>query len=198
MTSFSLNWDYRCPYARNANEHVIAALRGGAGWEVEFLPFCLNQVHVEEGQPDVWDDPSKAPDTLALQVGLVVKERFAQCFWDVHLAIFHARHDEGDDIREEQVLREVLQPLGLDGPVFEAISEGWPLASLRKAHEAQVSAHHAFGVPTFAIGDDAVFVRLMTRPEGDPALAQRTITRVIDLLEGAPELNEYKRTTTPR
>jgi len=29
VTNFAITWDYRCPYARNANEHVIAALLGG-------------------------------------------------------------------------------------------------------------------------------------------------------------------------
>lgn len=198
MTSFSLNWDYRCPYARNANEHVITALGAGAEWDVEFLPFCLNQVHVEEGQPDVWDDPTKATDLLALQVGMVVKDWFPQSFSDVHLGIFRARHDEDRDIREEEVLRSVLRPHGLAGPVFALICEGWPVVSLRKAHETQVAEHQVFGVPTFSVGDQSVFVRLMTRPGGDAELAQRTITRVLDLIEGAPELNEYKHTTTPR
>lgn len=198
MTSFSLNWDYRCPYARNANEHVITALGAGAELEVEFLPFCLNQVHVEEGRPDVWDDPTKATDLLALQVGMVVKDWFPQSFHDVHLAIFRARHDEDRDIREEEVLRSVLRPHGLAGPVFALICEGWPVVSLRKAHEAQVAEHQVFGVPTFTVGDQSVFVRLMTRPDGDADVAKRTITRVLDLIEGAPELNEYKHTTTLR
>ena len=25
--SFSVTWDYRCPFARNAHEHVVAGLR---------------------------------------------------------------------------------------------------------------------------------------------------------------------------
>ena len=32
--SFAITWDYRCPYARNANEHVITALEAGADWDV--------------------------------------------------------------------------------------------------------------------------------------------------------------------
>ena len=52
--AFSLTWDYRCPFARNAHEHVIAGLRSGAAWDVTFVPFSLGQVHVAEGEPDVW------------------------------------------------------------------------------------------------------------------------------------------------
>ena len=33
--SFDVNWDYRCPFARNAHEHLVAALAGGADWEVD-------------------------------------------------------------------------------------------------------------------------------------------------------------------
>lgn len=198
MISFSLNWDYRCPYARNANEHVVAALRGGADWEVQFIPFSLTAVHVEEDQPSVWEDPAKAPELLALQVGMVVHDWFPQNFWDVHVEIFRARHEQDKDIRDEEVLRDVLRPHGLGGPVFALICEGWPVESLRKAHEAQVAEHQTFGVPTFTMGTEAVFVRLMTRPDGDAELAQRTIGTVLDLLDQAPELNEYKHTTTRR
>ena len=50
-TAFSINWDYRCPFARNGNEHVMAALEGGADYDVTFVAFSLNQVHVDEGEP---------------------------------------------------------------------------------------------------------------------------------------------------
>ena len=29
MTAFSVTWDYRCPFARNAHEHVLAGLDAG-------------------------------------------------------------------------------------------------------------------------------------------------------------------------
>ena len=69
---------------------------------------------------------------------------------------------------------------------------------LREEHEAAVTRHSVFGVPTFIAGDEAVFVRLMTRPRGDNALARATIDRVLDLLVGHTDLNEFKRTTIPR
>ena len=57
-TAFAVSWDYRCPFARNAHEHIVEGLRSGADWDVTFIPVSLNQVHVEEGGIDVWDDPS--------------------------------------------------------------------------------------------------------------------------------------------
>ena len=82
--AFDITWDYRCPFARNAHEHVIAALEAGADWDVTFVPFSLGQVHVAEGQPDVWDDPESDTGLLALQAGVVVRDKFPDKFLAVH------------------------------------------------------------------------------------------------------------------
>jgi hypothetical protein len=199
MVEFSVNWDYRCPFARNAHEHLIAGLEGGARWNVTFLAFSLNQVHVDEGQPDVWDDPERAAALLAMQVGVAVRDTMPEHFRRVHLALFAARHDHGLDIRDENVLREVLQAQGVDGDaVFTEIGTGVPLETFRKEHERSVADHRVFGVPTFVTDGQAVFFRLMHRPQGDTALATRTIERVLDLAAGWPDLNELKHTSIPR
>ncbi|HUP84445.1 MAG TPA: DsbA family protein [Acidimicrobiales bacterium] len=198
-TSFAVSWDYRCPFARNAHEHLVEGLRAGADWDVTFVPFSLNQVHVEEGGLDVWDDPSKADALRGMQVGIVVRERFPELFLDVHHALFRARHEEGRDIREESILREVLAENGADADaVFAEVADGWPLETFRKEHEAAAGSHKVWGVPTFIKDDQSVFVRLMTRPAGDAALATKTIERVIDLVGGFPGLNEFKHTSIPR
>jgi hypothetical protein len=43
-----------------------------------------------------------------------------------------------------------------------------------------------------------VFARLMDRPGGDGDKAIRTIGRLLDLIDGFPELNEFKHTSIPR
>ncbi|HMC52584.1 MAG TPA: DsbA family protein [Acidimicrobiales bacterium] len=198
-TRFAVTWDYRCPFARNAHEHLLAGLRGGAPWEVEFAPFSLSQVHAEEGQPDVWDDPSRGPGLLAMQAGIVVRDRMPERFADVHMALFRARHDQALDLREQAVVRRTLEEAGVDADaVLAEIADGWPLEVFRKEHQVYAADHHVFGVPTFVLDGRAVFVRLMDRPHGDASLARRTVDRVLDLLQGWPELNEYKYTTLPR
>ena len=67
---FAVTWDYRCPFARNAHEHLIAGLKAGANWDVTFLPFSLTQAHVEEGQPSGWDEPEKDTGLVALMIGV--------------------------------------------------------------------------------------------------------------------------------
>lgn len=197
--TFSVTWDYRCPFARNAHEHLLEGQAGGADWELTYVPFSLNQVHVEEGQPPVWDNPDHAASLLAMLAGIAVRDEFPDAFARVHFALFAARHDEGRDLREAQVIRDVLAEQGLDpAAVFDVIEGGAPLATFRKEHEAAATDHRVWGVPTFIVSDQAVFVRLMHRPRGDHALARDTIERVIDLAGGWPELNEFKHTSIPR
>jgi 2-hydroxychromene-2-carboxylate isomerase len=194
--SFAVTWDYRCPFARNAHEHVLEALAAGADWQVRFVPFSLGQVHVAEGETDVWDEPDKDTGLIALQAGVVVRDRFPERFPAAHLALFAARHDHGLKIREPEVVRDALAGAGVDADaVFADIESGAALETVRKEHEASVADHDVWGVPTFLSGERAVFVRLMDRPQGDHALATSTIERVVALLDGWPELNEFKHTT---
>lgn len=198
MTAFAVSWDYRCPFARNAHEHLVVGLQGGADWDVTWVPFSLNQVHVAEGEAAVWDDPSKAPALLAMQAGIVVRDRFPDRFLDAHVALFTARHDEGRDIRERDIVQSVLDGAGVDGAaVLAEIDDGWPLETFRKEHEAAARDHNVWGVPTFIKGGSAVFVRLMHRPRGDAAVAREAIDRVVELL-GWEELNEFKHTSISR
>lgn len=198
-TTFAVTWDYRCPFARNAHEHVVEGLRAGADWDVRFVPFSLSQVHVKEGEPDVWDDESKAPGLLAMQAGLVVRDRFPANFLDAHIALFRARFDEGGDIREPDVVKKALASAGVDADaVFAEIDDGWPLQQFRKEHEEAAGDNAVWGVPTFIQNDQAVFIRFMNRPKGDGALATKTIERAVDLVGGWPELNEFKHTSIPR
>lgn len=197
--SFAITWDYRCPFARNAHDHVLTALEAGAPWEVNFVPFSLTQVHVAEGDIDAWDDPAQAPALLAMQAGIVVRDRMPDRFLAAHRALFALRHDHGGDLRDPAAIAASLAEAGVDADaVFSEIDDGWPLAEFRKAHTEAAEQHEVWGVPTFVAGGQAAFVRLMTRPDGDADVARRTVERVLDLLTGWPELNEFKHTSIDR
>jgi protein-disulfide isomerase-like protein with CxxC motif len=199
LPHFAVTYDYRCPFARNVHEHLAQALQDDADWDLEFLPFSLTQAHIDEGQDPVWDRPDLAPDLTAVEAGLVVRDRYPERFLDVHVALFTARHDQGRDLREEAVVRDVLETQGIDpDEVFSALAEGWPRQAFRKAHEAAVADHRVFGVPTFIVGDAAAFVRVMTRPDGDAGLARTTIEHVVQLMTAHPDLNEFKHTSISR
>ena len=81
--------------------------------------------------------------------------------------------------------------------MFDEIATGRPLQRVKEEHTAAAEQAQVWGVPTFVQDGQAVFVRLMNRPEGDGALATTTVERVLDLLPW-PELNEYKHTSIPR
>jgi hypothetical protein len=197
--SFSVTWDYRCPFARNAHEHLVAALRAGAPWDVHFLPFSLGQVHIEEGEPDIWGRWRDDTGLLALQAGVVVRDKYPERFLDVHEALFALRHDHGGQLRDADAVRAVLVEQGVDADfVLAEIEADQVIDTVQREHTAAVTDHEVWGVPTFIVGDQSAFVRLMDRPQGDSARATRSIERVIDLLGGWPELNEFKHTSIPR
>lgn len=196
--SFAVTWDYRCPFARNVHDHLVTALRGGADWDVTFVPFSLGQVHVEEGEDPIWGRWRDDTGLLALQAGVVVRDKAPDRFLDVHEALFALRHEHGGQLRDEAQVRQVLAAQGVDDDmVLGEIDEGRAIEVVREEHERAAGRWDVWGVPTFVAGGQAAFVRLMHRPEGDVAEATRTIERVVDLLAWS-DLNELKHTRIPR
>jgi DSBA-like thioredoxin domain len=190
----AVNFDYRCPFARNAHEAVVSAVRGGADLDVRFLAFSLDQAHAEEGEPPVWDrEPSEwGTGVTALLYGIAVRDQFPERFFDFHLAAFAARHDHGKKLGREDVVREAVAQAGLDvDAVAEEAWSGRPLKTLAAEHSEQLERFNAFGVPTFIEGDEAVFIRFMERNRVDD------LERALGLLDWT-RFNEFKRTQIPR
>ena len=199
MPPFGVTWDYRCPFARNAHEHLLTGLEAGADWDVTFTPFSLGQVHVAEGEPDIWERPGDDSGLLGLQAGVAVRDTFPEQFLTAHRALFALRHDRGGKLDDEAAVRQALTDAGVDADtVFSEIESGSALDTVRREHEQAAKEHTVWGVPTFIGTDRAVFVRLMDRPGDDAERAIRSIERVVELLEGWGDLNELKATTIPR
>jgi hypothetical protein len=196
--TFSVNFDYRCPFARNANEHVVAALHAGAPFDVRFSPFSLSVHGDEDREFSVWEDPDRRDELTALAAGLVVRDRFPEHFLAAHLSLFAARHDDGEDLRNNAAVRTALERGEVDADlVLKELEDGWPFETLREEHEASVRAYDVWGVPTFIVADRAVFIRLLTRPTGDPQTSVALIETILSLICEHPELNEFKYTTIP-
>src|SRR3954453_13036315 len=192
--SFGLTFDYRCPFARNGHEAAVNALREGADLDIRFLAFSLDQAHVEEGEPPVWErDPGDwGTGTLALMYGIAVRDRFPDYFFDAHVALFAQRHDHGLKLGHEDVLQEAIENVGLDAAaVKDEVWSGRPLAAIAAEHTHLVDTHAVFGVPTFVTDDDAVFVRYMERGRADDRSRP---------LQPSPwnRFNEFTRTRLPR
>ncbi len=178
---------------------LLGQQEAGDGWHVRWLAFSLNQTKLSEGETAVWDEPEMAGTRLAVEVGIAVRDGWPERFADVHRALFAARHEQGLDIREHNVVADVLTAQGLDpDQVFDEVLSCRPRDVFRVEHETAVNEHKVFGVPTIIAGDQSVFVRILGRPGDDVALARRTVERCLDLATGWPELNEFKHTSIPR
>jgi 2-hydroxychromene-2-carboxylate isomerase len=135
---------------------------------------------------------------LALRWGLAVRDELPERFPAVHLALFAARHDHGQDLNDPEVLRAAVAAAGLDpDEVEKLVATGRSASALAADHTWAVDRHRVFGVPTFVTDRRAVFARLMQRPAA-PESARATLDRVLALVDDWPELNEFKTTTIPR
>lgn len=189
---FGITFDYLCPFARNAAEAVLDGVAEGRNWQPRHVAFSLAQAHIAENEADVWDKPSGKSGVLALQWGLAARDDFPDVFPAVHRALFAARHDDGRDINDETVLRRAVASVGADPDAIAAVvAGGAPMEALAADHAESVREWSVFGVPTFLAGDDATFVRFMSRGDVDD------LQRVLDMLTWT-NLNEFKRTTVAR
>lgn len=158
------------------------------------MPFSLDQVHVEEDEPAMWerDESEWGTGVLALLYGVAVRDTFPDRFFDAHVALFGVRHEQGLKLQEEDVLRDAVTSVGLDADaVADEARSGRPLKTLATEHTEVVERYGVFGVPTFCEGEQAAFVRFMQR--GDVA----DLERMLELLQWGG-LNEFKRPRIPR
>lgn len=197
MTSFQLSYDYRCPFAKNIHLHTVAALRAGAGFEVTFVPWTMSQGTKADGAPDVWDDPDRDAEHLALCVSVAVRDGQPEHFLDAHEALFRARHERAIRLVSEAEIATALASTAVDlDAVFADVATRRPHRVLAESFRA-FERFEAFGVPTFVVGDDATFVRYMEPPTGDGVESIEVIASLVDLMARHCALNEFKHTRVP-
>ena len=197
MTSFELSFDYRCPFAKNIHLHVLRALEGGADFDVEFVPWTMSQGYKRDGAPDVWDDPDHDADLLALAVSISVRDEQPEKFLAAHEALFRARHERAIRLVTFDEIDRVLQPIGVDMTRVRDDVESRRPHKVIGENFAKYEGFEAFGVPTFVVGGDAVFVRYMTPPDEDTAASTSLIQSILAMIATQPELNEFKHTRLP-
>jgi hypothetical protein len=191
--AFELTFDYRCPFARNVHEHVLDGIAAGGAWDVRFVPFSLSQ-----SKEVTWSRDADS-GLLAFELAIAVRDTQPDRFLDVHRNLFAVRHDLGKSTRDLEVLRRALDDAGADvAAAEEEVASGRPLATVRVEHEAATRDHDVWGVPTFIADGQAAFVRLMERPAAADVAPVEAIDRILDLLVGWPDLNEFKHTALPK
>lgn len=197
MRSFQISYDYRCPFAKNLHLHLIAALRAGADFDVTFVPWTMSQGFKTDKAPDVWDDPERDQDLIALAVSTSVRDLQPRYFLDVHEALLRARHERAIRLVTMGEIDDVLAPTGVD------LKDVHADVSSRRPHKVigesfiEFEHYEAFGVPTIVVGSDATFVRYMTAPDQQPGESIALIESLLDLMTHKSALNEFKHTRVP-
>jgi hypothetical protein len=194
---FGITYDYLCPFGRNGNEHVVAGLRSGATWDVEFVPYSLSQAKSAEAGDVRWDGAAalRRSGVLALAVAEIVRAEQPERFVDVHLELFALRHDRAEDLRDPGHVAGALERAGVASELVDRAEQGLP--ALQAAHEAMV-AREVWGVPTLLGTRRAVFVRLLDRPGDVGAESAARIERMVALVEDDLMLHEFKQVDLPR
>lgn len=186
--TITVTFDYRCPFAYNGNATLMAGAER-LDLQPRYLAFSLDQAHVGEDEPPMWErDPAEwGSGVLALLYGIAARDTLPEVFPAVHLALFAARHDHGRKIDDAGVLHDAIAGAGGDpAALADEVASGRPLKTLEAEHIEGVERWGVWGVPTFIEGDDAAFVRLMQREDVDD------LARVLALLP-VTHINEFKR-----
>ncbi|MGA7834654.1 MAG: hypothetical protein WCA31_05550, partial [Acidimicrobiales bacterium] len=185
--------DYRCPFAKNLHLHVIEALRAGADFDVTFVPWTMSQGYRASGAPDVWEDPSRDDELLALAVSTSVRDLQPEHFLSVHEALFRARHERAIRLVTGAEIRDALATTTVEfGRIFDDLASRRPHKVIGECFR-EFERYEAFGVPTFVVNEDATFVRYMNPPR-DPAASISLIESLVTLMSDESALNEFKHT----
>ena len=194
IRSFAVSFDYRCPFANILHQHLITALRDGAAFDVEFVPWTLSQGHRLDGELDVWDDTAKFDQLVALAAGVSVRDQQPERFLDAHGALFSARHGGGIRLATLDEVTQVLDAVGVNRDLLISDLESKrPFRVIGESYR-RFERYEAFGVPTVVVGESAVFIRYMNSPNGDDSASTELIESFLTMIVEQPALNEFKHT----
>jgi len=197
VLSFQISYDYRCPFANNMHLHVITALRAGADFDVTFVPWTMSQGYRAPGAPDVWNDPTRDDELLALAVSTSIRDLQPEFFLAAHEALFRARHENAVRLVSRSEIVEALRLVDLNlDLVFEDVDSRRPHKVIGESF-VEFERYEAFGVPTFVVGSDATFVRYMETPSANAQASITLIESMVNLMSAQSALNEFKHTRVP-
>ena len=165
---FGLTFDYRCPFARIAHEHVVdgPAGRRRLGRHVPAVlagPGPRRRGRAAGlGAPRDGHRPARPAGVVA------VRDTQPDHFLDAHHALFEHRHAAAGQLGPRRPRRRARRrPASTSTPCWPRSTAAGRWRRSRRSTRRTSSRHTVWGVPTFIVGDRAVFVRLMDLPDGD-------------------------------
>lgn len=194
-------FDPMCPYAYQTSRWIRSVrdeLRaGGAGLDVTWRFFSLEETNLESGKKHPWER-AWSYGWSQMRIGALLRRRSQDAVDRWYLAVGEAFHDHGRPTQDPEVHRAVLAEAGFDpGVLDEALADPSTSDEVRADHEEAVRELGGFGVPLlrFVDGGPPVFGPVVVpAPTGPEALRLWDATLTFRTFEG---LWELKRPKTP-
>jgi len=195
---FDVFFDYQCPYVFRASLLLDAVRLAGRDLDVRWRYFSLTQVNSKDDGWTVWDAPAKDLVKGRLAFAAAESARRQGRFEQLHRSLLDARHRDGQDLDDLQVVRRAAAAAGLDLDRLSGdLADPSILASLESDHRYAVAEVGVFGTPTFVFSDGAsAYVRLTAPPAvGDGSL--QVFDRLVAVAAAEPRILEIKRPRKP-
>ena len=162
----------------------------GHNLTVNWKYFSLEQVNSQQGsQWKIWDQPEDYPSRglWAFRSAEAARRQGEVPFISFHIALLKAKHEQGRDIADINILAEVARRVGLEMSQFQKdLNDRILLAKLAQDHTFAVDTLGVFGTPTLVFPErKPVFLKLASPPPLSESLA------VFDEIRHISEKRQY-------
>ena len=170
----------------------------GAGVEIEYRSFVLEQANSENGEGwKAWeqgeDYVSRGLDSL--RGGAAARRQGREAHNAYMLAVLEAKHVRREDIRSFDAVATCAKTVGLDEERFaKDFNDPAILEEIARDHEYAVG-EGVFGTPTFKFEDGSLaFLKMYTPPESETMASFRNF---VGIANGRKYFGELKRPQPP-
>ena len=199
--ALDIYFDYLCPFVYRANAWLEKVKEGmGAGLSIRWRYFSLEQVNSQQGPEwKLWEQPDdfRSRGLWAFRAAEAARCQGEALFERFHTALLGARHQQGKDISDQEVLMGVASAVGLELSRFrEDLARRELLGRLAEDHTTAVEQFGVFGTPTITFpGGQATFLKLAELPPDEEALA--VFHELLKLATARTYILEVKRPQRP-
>lgn len=199
--TLDIYFDYRCPYVYNA---AVWLERVKAGIEpkltINWKYFCLEQVNSQQGTRwKIWQQPESdsCRGLNAFRAAEAARRQGEAAFSSLHTALLKAKHEQGRDITDINIINGVAESIGLEMTQFQkSLGDRGLLDRIAEDHTFAVETLGIFGTPTLVFSErQAIFVKMSSPPPPEENLS--VFVELRNLAERRRYIQEIKRTQPP-
>lgn len=195
-------FDYLCPFVYRASLWLKKVREEmDDGLSIRWKYFSLEQVNSQQGPGwKLWEQPDDFPSRglWAFRAAEAASLQGEAAFERFHFALLQARHQQGRNIADLEVLTQVASVAGLEHARFrEGLGQRESLSRLAEDHTFAVENFGVFGVPTIIFpGGHAVFVKMSETPP--PEECPAVFHELLQLATNRAYIQELKRPQRPQ